>query len=704
MALKDKISTAKTVLADTKSRMIVIILVIIVVIVLGIAYVKFKRSGVAPAGLGSSLSSAPNIASIPGLGKPTREYAKLQEQQNQELAVAAARKGTSAMPTIVRTTYLDTGVSNDLSKGSGATSTSGCSIEDLKRARASGVDVSELRCRGCSLAALKAAGYSAGGLKSSGFSAKELKDIGFSPNDLKNTGFDAKNLAAAGFNANELSSAGFSVGELKQAGFSDADLKKAGFDDKAIKAVSDGLNSGACSIRKIQAARSGGADAASLRKLGCSVAALKAAGYTAEQLKAAGFSAGELRNAGFSAKELKDAGFSAQELRRAGFSAGDLSDAGFTPAELAAAGYTKGDLVRAGVVPNSNEDVKPVNLCSVENLKKEREKGVKASKLIDLGCSLSALKAAGFNIPELKAAGLSSDELRAVGFPISKPKKDPNEIKTKGDVHSLQDNIQDNIEKLKDDRVVGMTDQELSDFARQQQAMMMMQANQLFASWTPIPSQQYVEGEPPKEVHSVSENKLTAEQKKELELKNNDIFKAGNIIFATLDTGVDSDETTPVMATVVHGPLKGSKVIGNFQRVDKKILLQFSVLSVPRLTKSMGINAVAVDPDTAKTAMASSVDNHYMLRYGTMMASAFVSGLGQSFQNAGGQIQTTNTGTVSTMPALTTAQKTIVAFGNMAQQVSNTMAPNINKPPTVKVNAGVSIGLLLMADLMVPKK
>ena len=44
MALKDKMNTAKTVLADSKSRMVVVILAIIVIIVFVVAYIKFKRS------------------------------------------------------------------------------------------------------------------------------------------------------------------------------------------------------------------------------------------------------------------------------------------------------------------------------------------------------------------------------------------------------------------------------------------------------------------------------------------------------------------------------------------------------------------------------------------------------------------------------------------------------------------------------------
>ena len=92
-----------------------------------------------------------------------------------------------------------------------------------------------------------------------------------------------------------------------------------------------------------------------------------------------------------------------------------------------------------------------------------------------------------------------------------------------------------------------------------------------------------------------------------------------------------------------------------------------------------------------------------MLRYGSLFASSFLSGLGEAFQTSGGQTATTNTGTLSTFPDLNATQKAIVALGNVGQQFGSAMSSVINKPPTITVNAGVSIGLLLMADLVVPK-
>ena len=44
------------------------------------------------------------------------------------------------------------------------------------------------------------------------------------------------------------------------------------------------------------------------------------------------------------------------------------------------------------------------------------------------------------------------------------------------------------------------------------------------------------------------------------------------------------------------------------------------------------IQAVAIDPQTARTALAGQINNHYLLKYGTLFASSFLQGVGSSLQ------------------------------------------------------------------------
>ena len=832
MGLSNRVSNLKKSLSDSKTRAVVVIVAVIVVVTLAIAAIKFRNFSNSSVTTSSIAAGVPAIESIPGVGQPTREYTKLQEQENFILAQEAMIKGTAAMPTVVRTTYLDTGVSGDFV---GATSAEGCGVEELKRAREAGVKAEELRCRGCSLAALKAAGFTASELKAAGFSAAELMQAGFSVDDLRKAGLGAKELLAAGFSAKDLVAAGFTAGELKDAGlslkdlieagvdlkklaeagftaeefkahgvsakelaaagFSAADLLKAGFSASEIagagfsesdlkKAQANLKNAGVvCSLDNLRDARARGVSAKELKESGCSAAALKAAGFSAKELKEAGFSAaqlkaagfsakelsaagfspselraagftakelrdagfsdedlkragfdaGELKAAGFSAEELRKAGFSPKELREAGFSAEELKNAGFSAEELELAGYTKGDLIRAGmsVAESSSDQLAKGNPCAKENLKKMRTSKISAAEIKKLGCSAAAMKAAGFTADELKKAGFSEVELRAAGFSdkelkkagfdglkslkVDGPKSDTESHQEVAEVNDLAEllqyreseytNLQDNLGRMSDEAMKRLTDQERLNLTKQMQGMMLSQANQLFSSWSPIPTQQYVVGDLAKE-QIAGQVAASSQSGSDSKLVAADIYKAGTIIFAVLDTEVNSDESTPVMATIVQGALKGSKVLGNFTRVDKKLLLKFSVLSVPRLTNSISINAVAIDPNTSQTSLATAVDNHYILRYGTLLASSFIKGMGEAIQDSADSTYVSGDTIVvgrDKESELNTTEKALIALGTVGEELGKALGPTFNTPPTVKVKAGVSVGLLLMADLSVSK-
>src|SRR5205085_12065562 len=59
------------------------------------------------------------------------------------------------------------------------------------------------------------------------------------------------------------------------------------------------------------------------------------------------------------------------------------------------------------------------------------------------------------------------------------------------------------------------------------------------------------------------------------------LIKAGTILFGVLDTAVDSDyPDTPVMVTIVQGPMKGAKLLGklNLAQGKDKVSLNFTLM------------------------------------------------------------------------------------------------------------------------------
>jgi intracellular multiplication protein IcmE len=627
--------------ADTKTRSVLIIIIIILIMAVIIGYISYRRATKEEVGAVTEIARPPEIRAIPGVGTPpSREYTRLQQQKSREEAEEALREKGVALPTPIRPTYVGDEQFLIPTAKPGEPLIPGCSVEELQRARKAGVSAFELRCRGCDAAALKAAGYTAGELRDAGFTAAQLRDAGFTAAQLKAAGFSAQDLKDAGFTAQELKDAGFSAQELKKAGFSDANLQAAGFSAAEIAKKVSEKN---CTVDALSKTRANGISAAELKY--CGAAALKAAGYTAKELKDAGFTAGELRDAGFSAENLKDAGFTAKQLKDAGFNADDLKNAGFSANELKDAGFTDGDLIRAGYSPEVA--VKP-----------------------------------------------------PVTAPIA-PIVPPSFVTL---APTPEAGIQTELAQIRKQQAAQLSKQEWEDKMRELQQDMQTQASDLFSSWTPLPKQEYVEGAPPLEATAATKAIGTIGVTGQQQAVSGKVMKAGSIIFAVLDTGINSDEPGPIMATVTESKLKGSKVLGEFKRAEKRVVLQFSVMSVPQLDHSISINAYGIDPEIGRIAMASSVDNHYMYRYGTYFAASFIGGLGDAIQNSKSTIITNVWGgTTQQFSDLSVTEKIFAALGEVGQKFSDVLKKDIDMPPTVRVKTGSGIGLLLMSDLTIPQ-
>lgn len=237
------------------------------------------------------------------------------------------------------------------------------------------------------------------------------------------------------------------------------------------------------------------------------------------------------------------------------------------------------------------------------------------------------------------------------------------------------------------------------------QAAMNGQAASLIDSWKVV-KMTHMAGTPPEKPKTTGEGGgaggASGTGSAETKAKGPSIIKAGTILFAILETAVDSDyPDTPVMATIIQdGPFKGAKVMGKLNLVQgkDKISLNFTLMDMDKWDASKTISAFAIDPETARTVLATDVDHHYMLRYGSIMATSFLSGYSSSITQAG--TSTTGIfGTSSTHPDLSPGNKIAVAIGQIGTNLNSTVQQFINTPTTVKVSSGVGIGLLFTAPV-----
>jgi intracellular multiplication protein IcmE len=617
---------------------------------------------------------------------------------------------------------------------------SGYSVTDLKQA---GVGLDEFSKLGISPDALRAAGFTADELLKAGYPVADLKKIGYSAQEIKN----------AGGSIQALSDAGFSPLNLAEAGATDQELAKAHILPDTIKslraelAARDAMPTD-CRLESLTKARVKGIPVTAFAKLKCDAATLKAAGYTAEQLKAAGYTAAQLKAAGYTAAELKAAGYSAAELKVAGFNAKDLKAAGFSAADLKAAGFSAQELKDAAY---SADDLKKAGFSSGDL----RQAGHTAEDLLKSGFSPSELRAAGYTVEQLKAGGVNPKDMKSAGFTdgelvragfppeeVNPPPPPPPVITTVVEAPKpaeAQSTIANNpnekniltltptsapskvydpsdpeqvLARLQKRQAAQVSGEQQAEALQQIQTSMTTQATELFSSWNPPPAQQYVAGEKVNVLEAGQQRGAGSRGERggrlnasEQEIQNTNVVKAGSVMFAVLDTGINSDEVSPILATIVQGPLKGARLLGQFSRTDQKVLLSFSTMSLQVLPTSISINAVAIDPDTARTAVSSSVNNHYLLRYGTLFGSAFLSGFASAVAQSGATVvPQNNANAIITQPPLDTKDKVAMALGSVGTQYSAEMGKNFTTPPTVKVDSGTALGILFMADLAVPNE
>lgn len=247
--------------------------------------------------------------------------------------------------------------------------------------------------------------------------------------------------------------------------------------------------------------------------------------------------------------------------------------------------------------------------------------------------------------------------------------------------------------------------------ARQLEQMMANQANQLFAAWS-VPVNQNMVQSPQQEgknagVGTGDGGNNPAANGQAAQNVGAVMIKTGSIMYAVLDTAINTDEPGPIMATIVSGPLQGTRLIGQVTTSGldaNKALLSFSTMNMPSFERSIAVNAVAIDPNTSRTAFASYTDRHLLYRYGTVFASSFMSGFGQAVAQSGATLtQNLTTGnSLLANPSLSTIDKMFVALGQVGQQLSAQFSKGINRPPTIYVKSGIGMGILFLTDVNSP--
>jgi len=187
----------------------------------------------------------------------------------------------------------------------------------------------------------------------------------------------------------------------------------------------------------------------------------------------------------------------------------------------------------------------------------------------------------------------------------------------------------------------------------------------------------------------------------EKDINNNLLIKAGNIMYATLDSEVNTDDGNDVFATIRGGKWDGSKIIGSIEQSQNNIRLKFSVMAPQDDRPTMSINAVALREEDAKQGIAENINHHTLSRYTALATSSLMSGYGRAYSEStnsttivtpGGTVITSNT---------EPSNKQIIGrtIGEMGEMMSQEIRHGFNRPPTYSTPSQKGFGLFFVQDV-----
>lgn len=182
------------------------------------------------------------------------------------------------------------------------------------------------------------------------------------------------------------------------------------------------------------------------------------------------------------------------------------------------------------------------------------------------------------------------------------------------------------------------------------------------------------------------------------------LVPAGRGVYAHTVLAVNSDTGGPIVLQADTGPIAGDRVIGSFGRAGTSDLLVVKVTSVVHNGQAIPVDGVVIAPNTMETAVATSVDQHYLSRFLLPAAAAFIQGLGQAIAT------TSNTQTVLSpfggatySTQLNLDQQLGVGAGVAAARIGNALNQSAPRSSTVNLAANASVGIMFLTSVSVPQ-
>lgn len=167
----------------------------------------------------------------------------------------------------------------------------------------------------------------------------------------------------------------------------------------------------------------------------------------------------------------------------------------------------------------------------------------------------------------------------------------------------------------------------------------------------------------------------------------------GRTVLAT-----NTDSGGPAVVEITSGPLAGDRVKGTAQKHEDRLTVTMTELTLQD-GRTVPVNAVLMAPDSKETAVASSVDHHYIPRIVLPTLAAGIQGLGQALALSGSSVFSGPYGASQNYNSFNGGQLAGIAAGTAAGQANQVLQQQTPKQSTVNLAAEVDVGIMFLAPV-----
>lgn len=180
----------------------------------------------------------------------------------------------------------------------------------------------------------------------------------------------------------------------------------------------------------------------------------------------------------------------------------------------------------------------------------------------------------------------------------------------------------------------------------------------------------------------------------------NPVTRAATMYMATADIGLNSDVGGPVSLTIRNGKLRGTQLLGSFERKEEWLRMDLNKL-VTR-DDTLPVTAIGLDMDTTLNAVQGDADRHLLYRYGWWGFGTVLKAIGKAAEmNADSEVVVSD-GTVVESTESNSSREVKMALGSLGEDMGGAFQDRINRPITVSLKVNDEVGIFFLDDVCLP--